>query len=844
MMADPTPHRTVLRSSPPPAWLAFLLLSPALLSGQTSVPPLPSAQEVEVTLDPFTVTADESGYRATNSVVATGFNRDVEHTPLTINVLTEDFIRDAGLESYADVSQFMPNTYVVPQPEGLGSVGNARGQGTSYYAQDGTRYYTEPIVRSGARVEVIKGPATLFFGRAQPGGIFNFGTRPPSAVRQQSLNVAFGSYDKKMVDVGSQGKIDRQGRATYRLDASWQDNGSFIDNGYDRLKFVRGAVSYKISDTLRVNGRYEYTRRDQSGNSIAHSVIAPQYYLDYANPRPEQIAWARTQAGLGSLTNAQLADVLRGQWRENLANWIVQTQLSYRNDPSNPDSVYPTWATGVSGELTPRGWHYNPSALGTYARKRVTTYGGDLLWTPNRHVAIKAAYTKYDLIRPRLNVQLTEILADGNMRATNFQVREDQNDSATKSLTALFDYDTGPIHHTTNIGGQYFKDYYRNINGVLYGLNQAPGVTKDPRTSTATITAAGYNPQTDPYLDIRRFVLLYPDQVARPAWAQNYENAYFASHIAEFFDRKAGLLIGGRVQEYEVRNIPFKNRAELDDINTLGVTWNVSPDFVVFASRSKSFEPNINVFLVDGPGASQAEKNANIHPPVTGVGYDLGIKFGLFKRKLVGQLSAFEVSRLNDAAFRIGDLARNNGDPRNNDADTNNNVTWYTPSGERLSRGVDLELSWQPNPVYSAVFTAGWLPVSRVEKNDAIGFVTTVDGRRIRDPNVANYVGQRNPNSPKATLSFWNHYKFPGGKWGAGIGGNYVSEVIVPNLSSYHVTVPSYVNVRAGVDYTQKLEKGSLRYSVNVNNLLNERYFISFYRGEPLSVTCRVAYSY
>lgn len=798
-------------------------------------------------MDPFTVTSDESGYRASTTQVATGFNRDIEHTPLMINVLTEDFIRDAGLSSYAEISQFMPNTYVVPQPEGLGSTGNARGQATSYYTQDGVRYYTEPIVRTGSRVEVIKGPATLFFGRAQPGGIFNFGTRPPSATREQSLVFTYGSYDKKSVDLGSQGKIDENARVTYRLDASVQDNGSFLDHAYDRLKFVRGALSYKLSDSLRINTKYEYSDRKQSGNSVASSVIAPQYYKDYASPRPEQISWAKATYGLGALSDAQVADLLRGQWKENLANWIIMTQQAYLSDPQNPDNVWPTYAVGLSGNLTRYGWNYNAAHIGTYAQKKVKNWGGDVIWTPNKHVAVKASYTKYDLIRPRLNIQLTEVLADGKMRATNFQVREDQNDSTTISLSALFDYDLGPTHHTTNIGAQYFKDYYRNVNGSIYPLNTAPGVTKDPRASTSTNPAAGFDPLNDGYVDVTRFVQAYPGTAgapALPAWAQNYENALYFSHIVEFFNRRAGILIGGRVQEYEVKNIPFKNKADIDDINTLGVTWNATPDLVLFASRSKSFEPNINVFLIGGAGATQAEKDANIHPPVTGVGYDVGIKFGLFKRKIVGQLSAFETTRINDAAFRVTDLAKTNADARNNDADTNNNVTWYVPSGERLSRGMELELTYQPNSNYSALVTVGWLPVARVEENEAIPFVTTYDGRRIRDPNQGNFVGQRSPNSPEYTFAVWNHYKIPGTRWGVGFGGNYVSEVEIPNQPAYKISVPSYVNLRAGVDYTQKLNKGELRLSAHVNNLLDERYYISFYRAEPIALTFRAEYTF
>lgn len=825
---------------------------PSVARAQTTAAPSSPVKTLDnqtVTLDPFNVTADESGYRATNSVVATGFNRDIEHTPLIINVVTEDMIRDAGLTNYADIAQFMPNTYVVPDPFGLGSTASARGQGTSYYTQDGMRYYTEPIIRTGSRVEVIKGPATLFFGRAQPGGIFNFDTRPPSAINSSSLTLTTGSFDKKMVDVGSQGKIDQKGKLTYRLDGSLQDNGTFLDYGFDRLKFIRGQMAWQVSDTFRISVRAEYSNHNQSGSSIAQTIISPQYYADYKNPRPQQISWAKSYYGLGALTDAAVATLLQGQWKENLSNWIVMTKLAYANDPNNKDGVYPTYATGVNASQTQYGWDYNAEAKGTYTRRLVTTEGGEMLWTPNRHVAIKASFYKYDLERNRLTISLSDVLADGTMRGSP-AVRDDQNNSYTATVTGLFDYNIWKTHNTTNVGVTEFRDFYRLKQGTFYPLNAAPGVAKDPRPSTTAVATAGFNPLTDPYVDVSKLVQTWPDQVATPPYIKNYEDAIYASHIMEFFDGKVGLLVGGRIQTYEVKANPtfnivnFKNTAGVSDINTVGLSWNITPNIVAFASHSKSFEPNLNTYLISGGGATQAEKSANPSPPVTGDGYDVGLKFGVLGRKLVGQVSLFQVSRLNDVAFQVADLAKTNADPRNNDTDPNNNVTWYNPSGRRVSKGMDLEMSWQPNKQFTSVFTTGWLPFAKVVQNDAIPFITTIDGRKIRDPNAGNYVGQRSPNAPKLTVSIWNHYKFEGTPWGVGLGASYMSETEIPQILAYQVTVPSYVNVRAGIDYTKKLSKGQLRLSAVAANLLDDRYYISTYRADPFNVTVQAAYQF
>ena len=44
-----------------------------------------------------------------------------------------------------------------------------------------------------------------------------------------------------------------------------------------------------------------------------------------------------------------------------------------------------------------------------------------MLWTPNRHVAIKASFYKYDLERNRLFISLGDVVADGTMRETRPQ---------------------------------------------------------------------------------------------------------------------------------------------------------------------------------------------------------------------------------------------------------------------------------------------------------------------------------------------------------------------------------------------------------------------------------------
>eukprot|EP01034_Spumella_vulgaris_P005259 gene5259-6715_t len=281
---------------------------------------------------------------------------------------------------------------------------------------------------------------------------------------------------------------------------------------------------------------------------------------------------------------------------------------------------------------------------------------------------------------------MREIGADGVFR-TNVFSQYNTNDSKNYSADAITNFALGPTKHTLSVGYRGFEDNYRFHNGTFYPLNAAPipgqpgAFYPDVRRSAGNVVTAGWNAFTDGYFDVRRYV-------QTPAWAMapsfldaNEENAYSGSHILELFDGRLGLLGGLRHQEYKNTVSGYVLKA---DLPTMGLSWEVRPDLVLFASRSQSFEPGFQS-RVEGNGTTQAERNSQPSPPREGDGFDLGVKFNLLGSKLVGSLSYFQTGRKND--FRSTDVDLTNDDPRNNDANANNNVTWFEYGGERLSKG-------------------------------------------------------------------------------------------------------------------------------------------------------------
>ncbi|MGB5078717.1 MAG: TonB-dependent siderophore receptor [Sphingorhabdus sp.] len=147
------------------------------------------------------VTGNSNGYVAQNSVTATKTDTPLIEIPQTINVVTREQLDDQSHHSIADVLRYVPGT-TVGQGEGNRDQITLRGQNTTAdFFVDGVRddvqYYRG--LYNIDRVEVLKGPYALIFGRGGGGGIINRVQKSPKGddvfyIAQASAN-SLGGYD-------------------------------------------------------------------------------------------------------------------------------------------------------------------------------------------------------------------------------------------------------------------------------------------------------------------------------------------------------------------------------------------------------------------------------------------------------------------------------------------------------------------------------------------------------------------------------------------------------------------------------------------------------------------------
>ena len=108
-------------------------------------------------------------------------------------------------------------------------------------------------------VEVLKGPASFLFGRADPGGVINRVTKDPLDTPYYSITEEFGSFNlwRTVFDLTGpvQVPVLADGTVSYRLSGSYTNNGDFVDFINNQNVFLAPSLTWKIDPIDDADGR-------------------------------------------------------------------------------------------------------------------------------------------------------------------------------------------------------------------------------------------------------------------------------------------------------------------------------------------------------------------------------------------------------------------------------------------------------------------------------------------------------------------------------------------------------------------------------------------------------------
>ncbi len=206
------------------------------------------------------------GYVAITNSTAVKTDTALINLPQSFTIITPELIRDLNMQSIADSLRYVPGVGMA-QGEGNRDTPIFRGNSsTSDMYVDGIRddvqYFRD--LYNIERVDVLKGPNAMIFGRGGSGGLINRATKQADWNTAREMNIEFGSFDKYRL-TGDLNQAINDNFAV-RLTSLWENSHSYRD-GFDAGRWgVNPTVSWRPSNQTKVTLGYEHYQDDRTAD--------------------------------------------------------------------------------------------------------------------------------------------------------------------------------------------------------------------------------------------------------------------------------------------------------------------------------------------------------------------------------------------------------------------------------------------------------------------------------------------------------------------------------------------------------------------------------------------------
>lgn len=225
------------------------------------------ATNVTATADLESAQGPVQGYHATRSASATRTDTAIHETPQSISVVSKDVVEDLGATRLQDALDYAG---------GVGRANNFGGQGLTTFTVRGFTtgefyrngfpinrgYPNMPDANTIERLEVLRGPATMLYGRGDPGGTFNVVSKQPLAERTVTLGSQLNDQGMKRGTLDASGPLDDEGRLAYRLNVVGEGGDTFRDHVETERYGVTPVITWQATDDTKVTFEGDFMRNN------------------------------------------------------------------------------------------------------------------------------------------------------------------------------------------------------------------------------------------------------------------------------------------------------------------------------------------------------------------------------------------------------------------------------------------------------------------------------------------------------------------------------------------------------------------------------------------------------
>ncbi|KZB61177.1 ferrioxamine B receptor [Thalassospira lucentensis] len=325
-------------------------------SGETVLDP------VRVEANAVTETADGpvDGYVATQSRAATKTGTPILETPQSISVVTKEQMEDQGSQTVMQAMRYTPGAftgqvgasnrydYIILRGLVDRSIDNIYLDGLKTMSDDSTYSSMQIDPYFVERADVVKGPASVLYGRSSPGGLVALSSKKPQFEQQGEVELSYGSRNQRGVGFDFTGPLDEAGKLAYRVVGKADASDTQFEGTEEERYAIAPSLTANISDDTRLtlSGYFQKDPEGGTHNGLpSEGTLFPrngQYISNtFFDGDPALESFERTQNMVGYEFEHDFDDT-----------WTVRQNFRFLDADVHLDQIYQTGWSGTSNELT------------------------------------------------------------------------------------------------------------------------------------------------------------------------------------------------------------------------------------------------------------------------------------------------------------------------------------------------------------------------------------------------------------------------------------------------------------------------------------------------------------
>ena len=301
------------------------------------------------------------GYNATHSQIATKTSTALLETSQSVSVVTRQQMDDQGSQTVSQAMRYTPGVltnpygathrydYVAMRGFNDGSVDNIYLDGLKSMGDSGTYSTMQVDPYFLERVDILKGPSSVLYGRSSPGGLVALTSKKPLYEPYHQIQATVGTQGQRGVGFDFSGPLDDDKRIAYRLTGLTDKSDTQFDHAEEKRYALAPTVSIDFSEDTSLTLQ-AYLQHDPKGgyhggvpaSGTLHQRNGQRISENFFDGEPGVDGYRRNQQSFGYQFEHRFNDV-----------FTARQNFRYLDSKVNLDQVYAyDWTTPTSNELT------------------------------------------------------------------------------------------------------------------------------------------------------------------------------------------------------------------------------------------------------------------------------------------------------------------------------------------------------------------------------------------------------------------------------------------------------------------------------------------------------------